>query len=165
MSHRNLCTQLPLLALILCVSPLTGCGLLIASQMKIPAAFNPVEGPLAAQRPRPSYMAHINGLLSGNVVVPMENGEVLKGTWHLIRPEDAASASTPDLSRDWDFVYGDGYYRAHVLGTRRYARAFLVGPAGSTAVVEFCNENNLPGETRGIAHDSHDNVFKVTVYN
>jgi hypothetical protein len=43
------------------------------------------------------------------------------------------------------------------------------GPAVSFAAarqsVELSNENNKPGNTKGVARDNHGNVFKVSVYN
>jgi hypothetical protein len=31
--------------------------------------------------------------------------------------------------------------------------------------VEFSNESNTPGSTKGVAADNRGNVFKVSVYN
>jgi hypothetical protein len=151
------------LALVLCAGPVTGC----VEQ----AAFNPVEGPLAAQRPTPVYMANVNDPGPGQLTVRLENGEVFKGAWLHLGPQVDATPSTafpslgPDLTSDWDYVYGAGYFRAHVLGSRSYTRAFLVGSAGSTAVVEvFFDEHDQCGQKHGVARDSHDNVYKVTVF-
>lgn len=158
MSHRFV----RLLCLSLCAAALAGCA--------ATAAFNPVQGPLAARKPRPAYTAEIN-VFAGNVVVPLANGEVFKGTWHMIGPQAAAAPSAagtsppPDLTQDWDYVYGPGYFRAHVLGSPRYARALLTGSKGSTAVIEIFNEHGECGGAHGVASDSHHNVYKVTIYN
>jgi len=69
------------------------------------------------------------------------------------------------MSADWNLVYGQGYYVAHVLGNKLYARATLTGNLGTTLSVEFSNENNTRGNTKGVAQDNRGNVFKVTVYN
>jgi hypothetical protein len=39
------------------------------------------------------------------------------------------------------------------------------GNMGTIMYVEFSNETNTPGNTKGVAQDSHGNVFKVSVYN
>jgi hypothetical protein len=104
----------------------------------------------------------------GYLIVALADGEVFKGRWQAAgRPAPASSPPAPgsavDLTADWDYVYGPGYYRAHVLGSRLYSRASLTGSAGSTAVVEVYNEFDRCGGTHGVARDSHDNVYKVTV--
>jgi|SRR5271166_4343841 len=38
-------------------------------------------------------------------------------------------------------------------------------PSGTTMHVDFSNENNKPGNTKGVAQDNNGNVFKVSVYN
>jgi hypothetical protein len=70
-----------------------------------------------------------------------------------------------DMAADWDSVYGIGYFAAHVLGNKLYARATLAGSKGTVLHVEFSNENNTRGNTKGVAADDKDNVFKVSVYN
>lgn len=151
------------LALLLCLACLSGC--------MVPATFNPVEGPLAAQRPTPVYTTEVNNPIYGHLAIVLANGETFKGVWHFINRPGAALASdtsapesAQDLEHDWDFVYGPGYFRAHVLGALSYARAYLTGSAGSTAVVEVYNEHDECGEAQGVARDSHGNVYKVTVY-
>ena len=69
------------------------------------------------------------------------------------------------MGADWDLVYGPGYYVAHVVGNRLYARATLTGNMGTIVYVELSNETNTRGNTKGVAQDNHGNVFKVSVYN
>jgi hypothetical protein len=114
----------------------------------------------------------MSGVLSGTISVVLENGEVCKGSWAFISktaPEKSdAVARGPALSHmpaDWDSVYGSGYYVAHVVGTRLYARALLTGNMGTTITVELSNETNTRGHTKGVAEDDKGNVFKVSVYN
>ena len=69
------------------------------------------------------------------------------------------------MAADWDSVYGAGYFTAHVLGNKLYARATLTGTKGTVLHTEFSNEDNTPGNTKGVAADNKDNVFKVSVNN
>ena len=69
------------------------------------------------------------------------------------------------MAADWDLVYGTGFYTAHVVGNKLYARATLTGNSGSIIYVELSNETNTHGNTKGVAQDNHGNVFKVSVYN
>jgi hypothetical protein len=70
-----------------------------------------------------------------------------------------------DMTGDWDSVYGAGYFAAHVLGNKLYARSTLTGNMGTVLHVEFSNENNTRGNAKGVAEDNKGNVFKVSVYN
>jgi hypothetical protein len=80
----------------------------------------------------------------------------------------SASAGSPGGSKAparWDGVYGAGYFTAHVLGSKDYARATLTGSKGTVLNVELSNENDTRGNTKGVAADNNGNVFKVSVYN
>jgi hypothetical protein len=153
-------------AFLLAFALLAGCAL------SVPGAFSPVQGPLAQQSATASYHATLNGVLSGTVTVVLPNGEVCKGPWHFV----GAASNTPvgadlitpppsAIATGWDLVYGPGYYVAHVLGNKLYARATLTGTRGTTMDAEFTNENDERGHTKGIAIDNHGNLFKVSVYN
>lgn len=144
------------LAAVLCAALLNACA--------VPGMFAPVQGPLAEHRPVATYPAVLTGAVAGDVNVTLGGGERFKGSWTIGRWSDAPPGS-PDFSHDWDFVYGEGYYRAHVVGAQDFARVPLAGSAGSTAVLELVNEHNRPGETRGLARDSLGNLYKVTVFN
>lgn len=156
-----------LLALALGALPLTGCV--------VPMSFDAVAGPLAAQRPPPAYVAQIRDVVfgsgpQGHVAVALGNGEIFRGAWEPAGTAGAAGqpaalkSSAPNLTRDWDAVYGPGYFSAHVRGARVRARALLTGSAGSSAAVEVSNEHDVCGETRGVARDSLGNLYRVTIY-
>jgi len=134
--------------------------------LSVKGGFSPVRGPLAGQSPIPTYEATMSGILSGTISVVLGTGEVCKGPWTFVSQAPAASSTPPvDLAADWDIVYGPGYYVAHVVGNKLYARATLIGNQGTTIYTELSNENNKPGNTRGVAQDSRGNLFKVSVYN
>jgi hypothetical protein len=145
----------------------------ILSGCAVTAGFSPVQGPLSKQSPVPTYTASVSGIVSsGNISVVLENGEVCKGPWALVSQaaagksnSTASNPSTTNVSADWDSVYGPGYYVAHVVGNRLYARAVLVGNMGTILNVEFSNERNVRGNTKGVAEDNKGNIFKVSVYN
>jgi hypothetical protein len=148
------------IAVALTAAILGGCILTVRS------GFSPVQGPLSKQSPIPTYSATISGLFSGTVSVVLDNGEVCTGPWELASKTPPAGAVTPiDMAADWDSVYGPGYFAAHVLGNKLYARATLTGSKGTVLHVEFSNESNTRGSTKGVAEDNRGNVFKVSVYN
>jgi hypothetical protein len=134
--------------------------------LSVPGGFSPVQGPLSKQSPIPTYSATITGLFSGTVSVVLDNGEVCTGPWELASKTPPATAVTPiDMAADWDSVYGPGYFAAHVLGNKLYARATLTGNKGTVLHVEFSNESNTRANTKGVAQDNKGNLFKVSVYN
>jgi hypothetical protein len=152
-------------AFLLSAALLSGC-----ISLSVPGGFSPVRGPLSQQSPIPAYTATLRGLLSGSISVTIANGEICTGSWAFVSKEAPASgtgaAPVPvDLAPDWDFVYGPGYYVAHVVGNKLYARATLTGNMGTVMYVEFSNETNTRGNTKGVAQDNRGNVFKVSVYN
>jgi hypothetical protein len=150
-----------IIAIVMAATLLSGCIL------SVPGGFSPVQGPLSKQSPIPTYAATISGLFSGSISVVLDNGEVFKGPWALVSetPPGTAAVTPVDMAEDWDDVYGAGYFTAHVLGSKVYARATLTGSKGTVLQVEFNNENNTPGNTKGVAADNKSNVFKVSVYN
>jgi hypothetical protein len=153
--------KLSIIAVVLTATMLGGCI--------VPGGFSPVQGPLSKQSPIPTYAATLSGVLSGSISVVLDNGEVCKGPWALVSTTSqgtSATAVTPiDMAADWDSVHGTGYFAAHVLGNKLYARATLTGSKGTVLHVEFSNENNTRGNTKGVAEDNKGNVFKVSVYN
>jgi hypothetical protein len=155
--------KVSILAVVVAATMLSGCIL------SVPGGFSPVQGPLSKQSPIPTYAATLSGLLSGSISVVLDNGEVCKGAWAFVSqtpPGTSATVVTPiDMTADWDSVYGTGYFAAHVLGNKLYARATLTGSKGTVLHVEFSNENNTRGNTKGVAEDNKGNVFKVSVYN
>lgn len=155
--------SLPVL-LLLCVSTLPGCAT---------AHLYPVQGPLSLQTPVPIYVAKFTGTFnSGNFSVVLADGEVCKGRWATVpRPNTssdataASAASANNLSVEWDTVYGTGFYVAHVLGARLYARAALTGSRGTLLNVELYKpdrvENTSVGAIKGVAKDDKGNIYKV----
>lgn len=155
-------------ALLSLVAALTGCVSLSA-----PGAFSPVKGPLSEQSPTPpTYVAKFSGVLSGTISAVLANGEVCTGPWSLLSKTAPASTTASagdvaptDTAADWDFVYGPGFYVAHVVGNKLSIRSTLIGNLGTTMYVEATNENNTRGNTKGIALDNKGNLYKVSVYN
>lgn len=155
-------------ALLALATALTGCISLSA-----PGAFSPVRGPLSQQSALPpAYTAKMSGLLSGTISVNLPNGEVCTGPWSFVSKTPPASsglsagaAAPMDAAADWDFVYGPGFYVAHVVGNQLYARATLTGNMGTVMYVEMSNETNTRGNTKGVAEDNKGNLFKISVYN
>ena len=161
-----------LIASIALVTVLSGCVTLSA-----PGSFAVVRGPKVTQStPPPTYQATLRGLLSGTVTVVTDDGEVCSGKWGFISrttaTKDGSSAAgvappppSVNMDADWDLVYGQGYYVAHVVGNKLYARATLTGQKGTVIYAEFSNETNQRGQTKGVAEDNHGNIFKISVYN
>jgi len=157
------------------IFPLFATAALLAGciSLSVPGGFSPVQGPLTQQSPLPTYSAKMSGIFSGTVSVILANGEVCQGPWAFVSktPPDtksnsnAASPLPPDMAGDWDLVYGTGFYTAHVVGNKLFARATLTGNTGSIMYVEMSNETNTRGNTKGVAQDNHGNIFKVSVYN
>lgn len=136
-------------------------GVLAGCVLAVSGSFSPVRGPLAEQKPLPSYPARMTGALSGGISLNLPGDGACTGSWSL----HGAQLQTFDLSGDWDVVYGTGYYSAHVLGVREFVRTTLKCAGGGVIRTELSNENNRRGNTRGVAEDDHGNVFKVNVYN
>jgi hypothetical protein len=155
-----------LFAFLLAAAPLSGC-----ISLSVPGGFSPVRGPLSQQSPVPTYTAKMSGILSGTISVVIANAEICSGPWAFVSKappagtDTAAAAAPVDMGADWDFVYGPGYYVAHVVGDKLYARATLTGNMGTVLNVELSNETNTRGNTKGVDQDNHGNVFKVSVYN
>jgi len=157
----------PLLALFLgCIC--SGCQFI---PLPVPAAFNPAQGPVADQTPRPTFVGQFTvllGQLNGPVTVKLMDGETFTGNWQTIGAlsnptvSSPGAAPPPDLSAEWDFIYGSGYFRAHVLGADYYVRALLTGSAGGMLAIEIANDYSNCGDMRGVARDSHQNVYKVS---
>ena len=159
--------KLSTIAVVLTATIVSGCIL------SVPGGFSPVQGPLSKQSPVPTYAATMSGLFAGSISVTLGNGEICKGPWAFVSQTapgpnttvPAAPVALIDMAADWDSVYGPGYFTAHVLGNKLYARATLTGTKGTVLHTEFSNEDSTPGNTKGVAADNNGNVFKVSVYN
>ena len=91
------------------------------------------------------------------------NGEVLQGKCAEVKASSVntktpgASDSYPpqsNLAFAWDAIYGQGYFAAHILGTRIWQGIFT-GDQGTVLQVEI-----LDG-LHGTAVDNKGNVYKV----
>jgi hypothetical protein len=153
-----------LVLLLLGVFTLSGCAT---------ARLYPVQGPLATQTPSPVYVAKFTGAFtSGNFSVVLGDGEVCKGRWAQVPRPKTSDAATPatagpanNLSAEWDTVYGTGFYVAHVLGARLYARSVVTGNRGTVLNVELYKpdkvENTTAAAIKGVAKDDKGNIYKV----
>jgi hypothetical protein len=84
---------------------------------------------------------------------------------------DSAAVGAPQLTNlasAWDTVYGQGFYTAHVLGTKFFARASITGNQGTVLEVEMYRlepntQNPGPIEIKGVAKDSKGNIYKLAL--
>ncbi|MGH9688799.1 MAG: hypothetical protein ACRD5K_17085 [Candidatus Acidiferrales bacterium] len=130
------------------------------------AKFYPVQGPLAAEKPVPIASARITGSNSGGILLTLPDGEVCQGRWRAV-----STPATSPLQSDWDSVYGNGFYVAHVLGAELYAQATLSGNRGTVLQLEVYRSESTGdpghdqrGPVRGVAQDNHGNTFKVAEF-
>ena len=128
---------------------LTGCVL--------PGHLYPVQGPLATQTPLPIFNIEIDraaALMSAT----LQNGEVCNGNWASL-PKDDPSANR--MSAQWDAVYGQGFFVAHILGSGFLGRGLVTGPQGTTLNVETFTPT--PEDFKGVAQDNKGNLYKMTL--
>ena len=157
----------PATVVLLCASLLAGCS--------ATGRLYPVQGPLSQQEPAPVFVARMSGgLHSGNFNVVLNNGEACKGRWmQLPRPNGPANAaissspSSGSMASEWDLVYGQGFYVAHVLGARLYARAEITGDQGTHLHAELYKPDSVKVEEqtissiKGVAKDDKGNIYKI----
>lgn len=147
----------PAAGVLLCASLLAGCS--------ATARLYPVQGPLSQQNPAPVFVAKMTaGRHSGNFNVVLDNGEACKGRWMQVprpsKPASAAASASPSsesMASEWDLVYGQGFYVAHVLGARLYARAEITGNRGTVLHAEVYESESI----KGVAKDDKGNVYKL----
>ncbi len=136
------------------------------------AHLYPVQGPLSAQTPPPILAAKMTGTFTpANFSAVLNDGEVCKGRFSVIPQPPAsnranATSSASDLSSAWDSIYGPGFYVAHVLGVRFYARALASGNRGTILNVEIYRSANVEqgaelASIKGVAKDSAGNIYKM----
>lgn len=137
------------------------------------ARMYPVRGQLAAAMPAPVYTAKITnppGSYSGKFSTVL-NGEKFEATWHQV-PRVVGSAASPNLSAEWNDVYGVGFYQNIVLPAQLYLRCEAKGDHGTTLDVEMYYNQTTSGMSRdepvdrilkGVARDSNGNVFKLVI--
>jgi hypothetical protein len=120
----------------------------------------------------PVIVGKIHGAFdAGTVSFSLPDGEVCKGRWTLVPLPNSTGKDAPSqLGPVWDQVYGPGYYLAHVVGTRLYARALAVGNRGTTFDIEFHQSAtavtpnaNTVASVKGVARDNSNNIFKLTL--
>lgn len=135
----------------------------------------PVQGPLSAQLPVPVIAARMTGEFTpGNLSAVLSDGELCKGRFKEVPRVPVSQPTNPvnqltesDVSSMWDAVYGSGFYVAHVLGARYYARALVSGNRGSMLHVEIYRPENVEEGSRllaaikGVVRDSKGNIYKV----
>ena len=139
--------------------------------------FYPVQGPIAAQTPAAVYVGTIAGGMAGTITLTGYQGEVYKGRWATIEQPKQSTDSPSGAPGDremvslWDSIYGNGFYVAHVLGSKWYAKAVMTGSSGNSLKAEFYREardnhgdgNALLASIKGVAMDDKGNVYKVTI--
>jgi hypothetical protein len=85
-------------------------------------------------------------------------------------PAGAGPASAPatnDMASVWDAVYGQGFYVAHIIGNKEFARAVATGNQGTVLNVEMYRANakdkDSTPDIRGVAKDNKGNIYKVVL--
>ncbi len=145
------------------------CAMLLASVACTRTARLYPVAPINASAP--VIVGKIHGALqAGTVSFTLPDGEVCKGRWALVPLPSSTGKDTPsDLGPVWDQVYGSGYYLAHVVGTKLYARALAVGNRGTTLHIEFhrsstavARNTDAVDSIKGVAKDNSNNIFKLT---
>jgi len=117
----------------------------------------PVTGPLATQTPLPIFSLQFNRAV-GSISATLQNGEVCNGNWAPLLPNDP---SANRMSAQWDAVYGQGFFVAHILGSASLGRGLATGPQGTTLNVETFNPT--PEDFKGVAQDNKGNLYKLTL--
>jgi hypothetical protein len=147
--------------MLLSVCVLTGCPQ--------QAHLYPVKGPLSLQNPAPVFAARFSiglGLGHQTFSAVLADSESFKesGTMKTgkTRLQDAshnpASSAMSDLASAWDTVYGQGYYVAHVLGSRDSFESQITGSQGT--VLQIAMYGDSFGE-KGVAQDDKGNIYKL----
>jgi hypothetical protein len=110
----------------------------------------PVQGPLSAQTPVPSFKVSMDNADAISTRLP--GGKLCRGTWLDVAQGDPTAR---DMSDAWDLVYGKGFFLANVLGKITVARAILTCSNDMKVTVEF-------NTTKGVAKDTNGDVFRLT---
>ena len=146
-----------------CIRNVVGIGRVYANRSTISRAPINAAGPVIVGKVQAALSA-------GTVSFTLTDGEVCKGRWTLMQPPSPTANYAPsDLAPVWDQVYGSGYYLAHVVGTRFYAKAEARGNRGTTFDMEFYqsataetpNANSV-NSIKGVARDNSNNIYKLT---
>jgi hypothetical protein len=139
-----------------------GTALLGGCAVMVPGHLYPVQGPLSKESTPPIYTATLNGgvLPSGSITVHLASGINCPGDWQAISADDPTARQ---MSVEWDDVYGSGYFVAHVLGKRTFARAVLTCTNAENLNLEFLVvKPGEPSSTIGVVSDGAGNIFKLS---
>ena len=118
----------------------------------------PIQGPLAAQTPLPIYPLKVS-IVEGTITTTLQNGEVCQGRWSMLPPDNPASNA---MSAQWDAVYGQGFFIAHILGKTGLSSGIATGPQGTTLNVEIYGPDLANANLSGVAQDNRGNIYKLT---
>ncbi|WP_306591832.1 hypothetical protein [Geothrix sp. 21YS21S-4] len=118
----------------------------------------PVKGPFSDQSPALAITASTSGLTSGFISFQLPSGEACEGPWARVPP----GQMTSELSGSWDLLFGQGYYTAHVLGSKWHGKSKILGNRGTEFQLEFYREETKDAPLLGVAKDTAGNVYKVT---
>lgn len=133
---------------LLIVTLLTGCA-------GFSGRLYPIQGPLSAQSPLPIYQLHAS-IMQSTITATLQNGEVCQGTWGPLTPDNPSSNA---MSAQWDAVYGQGFFIAHILGKNGLSSGVATGNQGTTLNVEIFIAQ--PGQVSGVAADNKGNLYKL----
>ena len=149
------------------VSLVSGCYMSVHPKMDLYAVRGPATTETPVREGNIRFAAHavltpvyFSVSKSGKITAMLGDGEICKGQWRML----STPADNP-MASDWDAIYGQGFYVAHVLGARQYMQAKLTGAQGTKLDVEMYwpetgdRDQATPGS--GVATDSHGNVYKV----
>jgi hypothetical protein len=131
------------------------------------ALLDPVQGSLSLQTRPPVLAARISGAINlGSVSVVLSDGESGQACWTEVPrdPKPASAAGGPAtnvMAAESDMVYGAGFYVAHVLGAKFYARAALTGNRGSVLDLEIYTPVGGGAGIKGVAKDDKGNLYKL----
>lgn len=167
MKKTSVSGAIGMLVALFATSLISGCYMSLHPNM----GLYPVRGPATAESPvREGHIkltahatltpVYISASKSGKIAATLGDGEICKGQWKMVpTPADNPTAS------DWDTVYGQGFYVAHVLGARQYVQAELTGSQGTSLHVEMywpeTGDRDRAAPGRGVATDNHGNVYKI----
>jgi len=147
-------TMAKIAVLALSVSVLSGCLIMV------PGHLYPVQGPLSTVTPMPIYTVVINGVGNSGTVSTTLGTRPVRGSWSVLRPDDPSANS---MAAEWDKVYGNGFFTAHVLGAPLLARGTLAGKGDSALTVQFIDaRGDALAHARGVATDNAGNLYKLT---
>ena len=143
--------------LLLTVTLLSGCV-----SATVQGHLYPLQGPLATRSPVPilPMSLHTGIGIPVTVSATLDTGEVCNGVVARVAKDDPTASS---MAAQWDTIYGQGFFVAHVLGSYSYGRGVLTGATGTRVSLEFYESTAEDINTAaGIAQDNRGNLYKVT---